>query len=145
MSEAGNFAELAKDALEYSQAHKLSYKDDKVRMARLKEWIGQWPAESLSPQEIEHWLLSKADTLKPATLNRYRALLSLTYRLGMRNGKVPLNPARLVRQRREENGRIRFLSPEEEQTHRTGSQKDHRHHEAEPNPALKTGGRRREQ
>jgi integrase len=33
----------------------------------------------------------------------------------MQNGKVKLNPARLVRQRKENNGRIRFLSTEEEQ------------------------------
>jgi integrase len=114
------FEELAKDALEYSKAHKLSYPDDKVRMAKIKEWIGQRPAESVSPQEIEHWLLTKAEELKPATLNRYRALLSLTYRLGMQNGKVPSNPARLVRQRREDNGRIRFLSPDEELALNTG-------------------------
>jgi len=105
------FSELAKDCLEYSETHKRSYRDDKVRMAKLREWIGDRPADSLTPQEIERWLYSKAGDLKPATLNRYRAVLSLTYRLGMQNGKVQSNPARLVRQRKEENGRIRFLSP----------------------------------
>jgi integrase len=78
------------------------------------EWLGDRPAESVTPQEIERWLSAKS-TLKPATLNRYRALLSPVYRLGMQNGKVELNPARLVRQRKENNGRIRFLSDEEEQ------------------------------
>lgn len=73
------FEELAKDALQYSKAHKLSYVDD--QMAKLTGWRGQRPAESVSPQEIERWLLGKAEELKPATLNRYRALLSLTYRL----------------------------------------------------------------
>ena len=108
------FAELAKDTLEYSRAHKRSYRDDEIRMAKLTDWLGERPAESLSPQEIERWLSAKA-TLKPATLNRYRALLSLVYRLGTQNGKVKLNPARLVRQRKENNGRIRFLSTEEEE------------------------------
>ncbi len=109
-----SFAELAKDTLEYSRAHKRSYGDDEIRMAKLTDWLGDRPAESVSPQEIERWLSAKS-TLKPATLNRYRALLSLVYRLGMQNGKVKLNPARLVRQRKENNGRIRFLSTEEEQ------------------------------
>src|ERR1035441_8805936 len=96
------FADLAKDALEYSETHKRSYADDKVRMAKLKDWIGQRPADSVSSQQIEHWLLEKSHELKPATLNRYRALLSLTFRLGMQHGKVSSNPARLVRQRKED-------------------------------------------
>ncbi len=47
-----SFADLAKDALEYSETHKRSYADDKVRMAKLKDWIGQRPAESVSPQHV---------------------------------------------------------------------------------------------
>jgi site-specific recombinase XerD len=109
-----SFTELAKDTLEYSRAHKRSFGDDAIRMAKLMDWIGDRSAESVTPQEIERWLSAKS-TLKPATLNRYRALLSLVYRLGMQNGKVKLNPARLVRQRKENNSRIRFLSTEEEQ------------------------------
>jgi site-specific recombinase XerD len=140
-----SFADLAKDALEYSEAHKLSYADDKVRMAKLTEWLGQRSAESVSPRDIEHWLVSKAEELKPATLNRYRALLSLTYRLGMQNGKVQSNPARLVRQRREDNGRIRFLSPKDEQALRAVIQRDFRLHEPELDFALNTGLRRSEQ
>jgi site-specific recombinase XerD len=140
-----SFEELAKDALEYSKAHKLSYADDEVRMAKLKEWLRQRPAESISPQEIERWLSFKAEQLKAATLNRYRALLSLTYRLGMQNGKVQSNPARLVRQRKEDNGRIRFLSPDEEQVLRRVVQRDYLHHESELDLALNTGLRRSEQ
>jgi integrase len=108
------FAELANDTIEYSRVHKRSFRDDEIRMAKLTDWLGDRSAESVSPQEIERWLSAKSG-LKPATLNRYRALLSLLYRLGVQNGKVKLNPARLVRQRKENNGRIRFLSSEEEQ------------------------------
>jgi site-specific recombinase XerD len=140
-----SFVDLATDALEYSKAHKLSHADDKVRMAKLTVWLGQRSAESVSAQDIEHWLLSKADELKPATLNRYRALLSLTYRLGMQNGKVQSNPARLVRQRKEDNVRVRFLSPEEEQVIRRVIQRDYPEHEAELDLALNTGLRRSEQ
>lgn len=112
------FAELAKDALEYSLTHKRSFRDDEIRMAKLTGWLTDRAAESVSPQEIERWLSAKSN-LKPATLNRYRALLSLVYRLGMQNGRVKTNPARFVRQRKESNGRIRFLSTEEEQRLRT--------------------------
>jgi len=56
----------------------------------------------------------------PATLNRYRALLSLTYSLAIRNGKLHSeNPARLVLHRREDNARLRFLSNDEERILRT--------------------------
>jgi integrase len=49
----------------------------------------------------------------PATANRFRAFFSLCYRLGMENGKVTSNPARLIRMRRENNVRLRFLSRDE--------------------------------
>jgi hypothetical protein len=45
--------------------------------------------------------------------NRYKALVSLAYRQGIRNKKVTVNPARLVPQRKEPKGRLRFLSREE--------------------------------
>jgi len=48
-----------------------------------------------------------------ATFNRYKALVSLAYRQGIRNKKVTVNPARLVPQRKEPKGRLRFLSREE--------------------------------
>jgi site-specific recombinase XerD len=139
------FVELAQDALEYSQAHKRSFVDDKVRMTKLKEWVGCRTAESVTPQEIERWLSSKAEELKAATLNRYRALISLVYRLGMQNGKVQLNPARLVRQRKEDNGSIPFLSTEEEQALRKIIHRDYPHREPELDLALNTGLRRGEQ
>lgn len=138
------FAELAADTLEYSKTHKRSYSGDKARMKRLEEWIGHRPAESLSPQEIERWLADKPE-LQPATLNRYRSLISLAYRLGIQNGKVHGNPARLVRQRREDNGRVRFLTSDEEQLLRSVIKRDYPHREAELDVALNTGLRRSEQ
>jgi site-specific recombinase XerD len=41
-------------------------------------------------------------------------LFSLIFREALRNGKVTSNPARLVRQKHEENGVIRWLTDEEE-------------------------------
>jgi integrase len=138
------FAELAKDTLEYSRAHKRSFRDDEIRMAKLTDWLGDRPAESINPQEIERWLSAKS-SLKPATLNRYRALLSLVFRLGMQNGKVKLNPARLVRQRKENNGRIRFLSTEEEQSLRKVMHAKYVKDLPQLELALHTGLRRSEQ
>jgi hypothetical protein len=139
-----SFSELGQDALEYSRAHKRSFGDDEIRMAKLKEWLGERPADSITPQEIERWLSSRT-SLKPATLNRYRALMSLVYRLGMQNGKVNFNPARLVHQRKENNARIRFLSIEEERVLRRIVETKYLSHLPELDLALNTGLRLSEQ
>jgi integrase len=106
------FAEISKDALAYSRANKLSFTHDGYRMETLLRWFREYPAEGISAQDIEHRF--EQEDWSPATMNRYRALLSLTYRLAIRNGKVKENPARQVRHRLENNARIRFLSAEEE-------------------------------
>jgi len=106
------FAEIASDALAYSKTSKLSYKDDVYRMEILLGWFREYPAEGITAQDIERRF--DQQDWAPATINRYRALLSLTYRLAIRNGKVKENPARLVRHRLENNARLRFLLPEED-------------------------------
>src|SRR2546427_246097 len=113
---AVSFAELASDALSYSKSYKRSYKEDRYRMARLLEWFRDCPADSITPQEIERHLEEtvRDEGWAPATANRCRALLSLIYRLGIRNGKVSTNPVRLVPHRRTNNTRVRWLSVDEE-------------------------------
>jgi site-specific recombinase XerD len=138
------FEELSWDALEYSETHKRSFGDDEIRMAKLIEHFGKKTADSITPQDIERWLSTKTK-LKPATLNRYLALISLTYRLAVQNGKVNTNPARSVRKRREDNGRIRFLSQEEEIKLRSVIQEACSHHLPELDLALNTGLRLGEQ
>jgi integrase len=73
--------------------------------------LGSRDAEALTPQDLETWLSDHCRT--SATFNRYKALVSLAYRQGIRNKKVTVNPARLVPQRKEPKGRLRFLSREE--------------------------------
>jgi site-specific recombinase XerD len=111
-----SFAELATDALAYSKAHKRSYDDDVIRMARLLTRFRERAADSITAQELEQHLAQTADESNwaPATVNRYRALISLVFRLGIESGKVKENPARLVKHRQENNSRVRWLSAEEE-------------------------------
>lgn len=77
----------------------------------MREALGSRPAAELIPQELERWLRTRCKT--PATANRYKAFISLCYREGVRNGKVSVNPARLVRQRKEGAGCLRFLTRED--------------------------------
>jgi site-specific recombinase XerD len=63
----------------------------------------------------------------------------------MQNGKVQVNPARLVRQRKENNARIRFLSTEEELVLRRVVEEKYVQHLPELGVALHTGLRLSEQ
>ena len=143
------FADIALDALEYSKAHKVpdAARADRWHMETILRWFRDRAAADLRPQEIERHLseLAEENTLQPATVNRYRALLSLTYSIAMRNGKVSSNPARLVRLRKENNARVRFLTPEEETTLRSKIRETNPEGEAEIDLALNTGMRRGEQ
>jgi site-specific recombinase XerD len=138
-----SFAEIAKDALAYSKANKLSYRHDAGRMETLLGWFREHPAEAITAQDIERRF--EQEKWSPATINRYRALLSLSYRLAIRNGKMKENPARLVRHRLENNARIRFLSPEEEIKLRTAMESACPERMAELDIALNTGLRLSEQ
>lgn len=103
-------SELIDDALEFVADHK--DKRNYISKAEIvRKDLGAFPAAELTPQEIERWLREHCRTA--ATANRYKAFISLCYREGVHNGKLAVNPARLVRQRKESVGRLRFLSREE--------------------------------
>jgi integrase len=146
------FEEIAADALEYSKSHNISFEDDVIRMKAILKEFAERPIAAIKPQDIERWLnqLTKKVkgedvALKPATLNRYRAMLSLTFRVAVQNGKLTLNPARLVRPRRENNAVIRYLLPEEERRLRAVANEFYPHHVPELDLALNTGMRQGEQ
>jgi len=142
------FDEIARDALTYSGAHKVSaaYKGDCWTMGIILGWFRGRVAADIAPQEIEGRLSGLAENGRaPATLNRYRALLSLTYSLANRNGKLSANPARLVRLKRENNARIRFLDEPDEASIRIKIRQLYPDREPEFDLALNTGMRRGEQ
>jgi site-specific recombinase XerD len=137
------FCEIAQDALGYSSHHKRSASDDRCRMSKFLEWFSDRVAEAITAAKIEECFHSEKWTA--ATWNRYRSLLSLTYRLAIRAGKVRDNPARLVRHKTESNGRVRFLSREEEDQLRTAILQRFPEHLSEFELAISTGLRRSEQ
>src|SRR6267378_255605 len=108
------FEELAADYLEFSRVRHTpqTYEKNIQRMAKLlKEFRGR-SAEQIGAQELTRFL--GKDDWSPATRNRYRALGSALYSLGIRHDKLELNPWRKVRLWRENNSRVRFLEPREE-------------------------------
>jgi len=106
------------------------------RMKPILDTFRNRAAGTITPQEIGRWLADEADENEwsPATVNRYKPLFSLTFRIVLENGKIEYNPARLVKRRREDNARIRWLLPAEE-----------KRHVPELDIALHTGMRRSEQ
>jgi integrase len=88
---------------------------------------------------------TRSQSWKPATFNRYKALISLVYRLGIENGSVKVNPAKAVKTRTENNARIRFLSKEEEMRLRERVVHEFPARLPELDIALHTGMRRSEQ
>ena len=112
-AKGSTFLEIATEAENWYISHgKRDIRTVKNRMKRLIKEFGSQPADQISPARIDLWI-SKQDW-SPATCNRYKALLSKTFKLALAAGKVAINPARLVEQRTESAVRIRYLLPDEE-------------------------------
>ena len=101
------FSELADDALKHVKANNEGHEVDAYRITGLKEVFGNGPAE-IPIHELREWFDNQE--WKAGTYNRYRTVLSLIYRLGMENKKVDFNPAKLLKHKTEDNGRVRFLN-----------------------------------
>jgi hypothetical protein len=106
-SRAVRFGEIADDALEYCKANNQGYRFDAYRIGRLKVQFGNHDAE-IPVEDLRRWF--DAQEWQSGTHNRYKSTLSLTYRLAIENKKVTTNPARLLKRKREDNGRVRFLN-----------------------------------
>lgn len=106
------FSALATEVLAFSDKHHRDTRNVISRLKRITEDFGDRVADQIKPAQIDQWIADNTKTA--ATANRYRALFSLVFREALRNGNVTSNPARLVRQRHENNGRIRFLTDEED-------------------------------
>jgi integrase len=142
------FAEIADDALEYSRTTKVhdAYRIDRWHMETILAWFRERGAQEITAQDIERRLSCLAEEgRKPATVNRYRALVSLTFSLAVRNGKVSANPVRQVRRRKENNEPFRFLDEGEEDILRKKIEELYPDCEPEFDLALHTGMRRGEQ
>ena len=107
---AVTFKELADRALVWSRAEKKSYYDDELRIKPLIAEFGNQPAEQITAGDIRRWLNSNATEWSLATRNRYCALLKMIYRIAEEDELIKINPARLVQQKNENNGCIRYIT-----------------------------------
>lgn len=118
--------EILKDKQEASKSLK-GYKADIPRYRFWEEYFEGRTARSVTASDIERARAELAKTKaksnnnrKPeggraiATVNRYLAVLKATFSLAIRNGKAQTNPVRGIRFEKENNARVRFLTPDEE-------------------------------
>lgn len=104
-------ADLVDLALDVVKNHKdLRNYESKAEIVKASP-LGSLPADKLTPHELRTWL--EGHCKAPATFNRYKAFFSLCYRTGIEARKVKSNPARDFRQKKEPEGRLRFLSYDE--------------------------------
>lgn len=138
---AVSFKQIADDAIADIKRRYRRPADDVFRLEVLIDWYRSREAASITAREIEARLNAAADDKKwsPATINHYRTMMSLAYRLGRRNQKVEVNPVRDVPHHREDNSRVRCLSADEEKALRVAIREKYSVHELELDFALNTG------
>lgn len=115
---AVTFKELAEKAKLYSEeSHTPQHHHQFViKLQIIGEHFNDMPAEGITGQDIQEWLLEQSEDREwtPATRNRYRDAFSLVFRKAVENQVLTVNPAALVKAKPEHNERIRFLSVAEE-------------------------------
>jgi site-specific recombinase XerD len=137
------FKTLCEDILVFSRNHHRDPYRIQIMVKKLLPEFGEKLAQAIKPADIDAWL--SRNTKTAGTSNRYRSLFSLIFREAIHNEKCLENPARLVRQRAENNRRIRFLTEAEETSIRRVIESRFPEHEAEFTISLNTGMRLSEQ
>jgi integrase len=122
------FGDLCDGLMKHIANNPTEYKDQRnppQRIQRIKAAFGDRRAASIEPHEISEWLDEELKGLAPATKNRYKAMISAIFTFGVEGKhKLKVNPARDLKQRRVNNGVIRWLKPEEEKRLRSVLQQD---------------------
>jgi integrase len=103
-----HLSELCEDFRKYSKANNEGHKNEGYRITQLKAEFGERPAESISIDSIRNWFDSQE--WAPGTFNRTRTVLLSIYRLGLENGKITVNPAKLLKRKKVSDDRVRFLN-----------------------------------
>jgi integrase len=148
-AKAVTFGVLMNDALEHSRAENSdrATAELKLKYDTLRPVFGNRVAEEISKQDIVRWLTEQNAEREwaAATKNRWQAAFSLAFRVGMDNEKLDKNPASRILRRIENNGRVRFLSQEEETALRAVLQEKYPQHVPAFDLSIHTGMRAGEQ
>jgi len=115
------FKDLVQHALKFSGKNHKDVRNFTQRLEAANSHFGEMIADNIKPRDVSDWLEDQAEEndWEPATYNRYKAAISKAYKLGLAEDYVSVNPARLVPQKKENPGKIRFLTEAEENKLRT--------------------------
>ena len=109
--------DFVKDYFAYYQANRRprSVKRHEVSWHAIQPVLGRKRLQEISPFDLERYRRArKQDGRSDVTINRELAFLRHVYTMAITWGKANENPVKKVRFAREDNGRVRTLSPEEE-------------------------------
>jgi site-specific recombinase XerD len=141
-----SFRRLADEAIKQKSLRlaALSIETDRIRLGQLSPLIGGIPFDRVTTERIEETLGAlKRSGLSNSTVNRYRSFISTVFTFALATGRVSANPASRVKRYKENDARVRWLRPEEEDRLRKCISVDY--HRWEFDLALHTGMRRGEQ
>jgi integrase len=120
-------AEIISDKMTASKGVLKGYKADVPRFEFWKQYFEGRPGRSVTASDIEKARIELAKSKRTsnnnrapkggraiATVNRYLAVLKAAFSLAIRNGKAEKNPVKEIRFQKENNERVRYLTPDEE-------------------------------
>ncbi len=108
------FDELLADYRETKRREGREIVRGEVGYRRLLERFGGRRGGSIEARDIEHWRDMLLETLAPATVNRHLTLLRAILGRAVRHGRIEKSPVGAVAFPKESNGRVRYLSDDEE-------------------------------
>jgi len=110
-----SFAEHTRDFIQWAKANHRSWAKDDSRLSRVTPVLGDKKLDQITTADIEHFLASLREgerAVSPASVNRYRDLLSGLFKRAMRLGLVASNPVRGIPKLREAGRRLVYLPPD---------------------------------
>lgn len=105
------------ELLERYSAHFAGLRSSAQHLRHRRKWeayFGDQLAQDIKPGDIKAYVRKELARLAPGTVNREIAYLSKVFSLALEDELVQRNPCASVKKNRENNGRVRWLEPEEE-------------------------------
>lgn len=106
------FKEYADDFIEWAKINHRSWQKDDSRLSRVLPVFGRKKLDEITTADVEHFLASIREgerAVAPATVNRYRDLLSGMFKRAIRNNLLDSNPVKGIPKLKEPDGRLVYL------------------------------------
>jgi integrase len=108
------FSDYVRQYLAWAELHHRGYAIEAGRVQVMCAIFGEQKLDQITTVDVERFLDGLLATRAPATRNRYRTTLHAMFNRAIRHGLVAINPVRGVAKSKEPEGRIKYLTAEEE-------------------------------